>query len=76
MGTLLKDMPIHAEKIENNFSLLGQISDEIETACIVDSSNNYLPNAEVDNPRGIAQSILNEIVDFVNQNYEWKGLKA
>lgn len=76
MSTLLKDMPIHAERIENNFSLLGQISDEIETACIHDGKRNYLADAEVDNPQGIAKSILDEIVDFVNQNYEWKGLKS
>lgn len=90
MGTLLKDMPIHMERIENNYSLKGLISDEIECGCELCFSttidgiegdgfsrgDNAEGFVEIENLNVLSEKVLKVIVDFVNQNYEWRGAKA
>lgn len=66
MSTLLKDLPEHKERIENNFHLKNDIRKQINTAM-----RTY--NAK---PETFADNILDLIATFVNENYEWKGIKA
>lgn len=60
---LLKDMPIHMERIENNQSLKQDIEQII---------NSY-EFEETDVPL-ISEEILTTITEFVNQNYTFKGI--
>lgn len=122
MDTLLKDMPIHMERIENNYMLGESIKDtldmvEIDTSLDNDFENNFIQRIlddldgaefEIENGRvaignkqdlaiaifkslkieiedehfavgnggDVAMAIRENITDFVNQNYEWKGLKS
>lgn len=66
MKTLLKDLPEFAERIESNYLLNADIS-EIVADCL-DHTNDYTSETEP------TEKILSIITDFVNQNYEWKGL--
>lgn len=122
MDTLLKDMPIHAERIENNYLLGKELEDALDDAefdesyddckneavsAIVDAlrqadfaiNNNEIkiedPEllaqaiwkvvedaldgnvvGEISNKTEIASKVRETLTEFVNQNYEWKGLKA
>lgn len=123
--TLLKDMPIHMERIENNYLLSEAIKDGLneievdvtidfkacEESCIssiadilkqheefsIESNTISIDDHEslaqlcwaaikgllaenheheITNDSEVAILIRDEMTDFVNQNYEWKGLKA
>ena len=85
MKTLLKDMPEHMERIEDNWSLKGHIQDEIEqniSVCFNKTIGEYSggDNArlyiDIDNLPILSEMLLSVITDFVNQNYEWKGVKS
>ncbi len=65
MTTLLKDMPEHMERIEGNYSLKQDIVNVIAMYGDIDD------DAEL-----IADELLPIITEFVNQNYEWKGVKS
>lgn len=55
MSTLLKDLPIHKERIEEAWTLKNSIQDEVGDI-------------------KTTENILKLIAEFVNDNYEWKGL--
>lgn len=76
MGTLLKDMPIHMERIENNYSLMDEIKYKIEYGLEFDHKGSNYSDISVNNAKEISENLLGIFTDFVNQNYEWKGLKA
>ena len=94
MNTLLKDMPEHMERIEDNWSLKGAIEDILSTEasmCLTDNifniesedvpqprskGDNLSYIAEIDNKSDLAELIIKELTQFVNQNYEWKGVKS
>lgn len=123
MSTLLKDLPEHKERIENNYLLGEELKDclddlEIDETSLgerfktdfVSAVMNVLTGAEfilegneikignrndlalecfdemidnlqggnirVLNAGGIAVKIREKVTDFVNENYEWKGIKA
>ncbi len=61
MSTLLKDMPIHKERIEGNRMLENSIRDIMETYSL---DNGDIPD--------VISEIMPLITDFVNENYEWK----
>lgn len=58
------------ERIENNYSLIEQIREEIFENAEIENTGD-----EVSNPEVLAENILKTISEFVNQNYEWKGVK-
>lgn len=66
MEKLLKDMPEFAERIENNVFLKNDISEAIRT-----TENTSLSGHQSE---FIAEQVIQVITDFVNQNYEWKGV--
>lgn len=79
MKTLLKDLPEFAERIENNYVLQDKIKDcliENEQTLFEDNSENAnsLEAVSADDYNVVCELILKELADFVNQNYEWKGL--
>lgn len=76
MGTLLKDMPEHMERIENNFTLLDEIKYKIEYNSEFEHKGSNDSDVSIVNVRTVSEEILEYIAEFVNQNYEWKGLKA
>lgn len=63
MNTLLKDLPEHKERIENSFHLQKDITRAIQTSMSV-------------GPELSAKRIMDLVATFVNENYEWKGIKA
>lgn len=74
MTTLLKDMPEHMERIEGNsinaeiMDVLNEHSDWSETR-----GNNVVDEGDFEL---IIEAVKNKITEFVNQNYEWKGVKS
>lgn len=92
MKTLLKDMPEHMERIENNYVLIDKIKDIVETEstrCLTEniifqedppiphsSGDNITNYSAIDNGRDLAELIIKELTEFVNQHYEWKGVKS
>lgn len=76
MGTLLKDMPIHMERIEGNYSLIGKIKDEIEYVSNFGRTGSAPEDVEITNINAVAERCLDVIVYFVNQNYSFKGQLA
>lgn len=73
MKTLLKDMPEHMERIEGN-SINAEIMNvfnehsywsETRQGNVIDEGDFEL----------IVEAVKNKITEFVNQNYEWKGVK-
>lgn len=74
MGTILKDMPIHMERIEN-YTVSKNIQDIIESHSDWSECRQANCIDEKSYP-SLNDEIRNAVIDFVNQNYEWKGLKA
>lgn len=79
MKTLLKDMPEHMERIEDNFILQDKIKDCLmENQIVVFETNsensecNYALHSNEFN--STSEAILKELTEFVNQNYTWKGI--
>lgn len=68
MKTLLKDLPEHKERIENNHFLKEDLS-----MAIMNTENISITKIQSD---FITESVMELITDFVNENYEWKGIKA
>lgn len=74
--TLLKDMPKHAERIEGNYSLLGIIKDRLNDATVVNGLHIQIHGGRIEFAGTVSLNILNDIEEFVNTNYNWKGDKA
>lgn len=75
MNTLLKDLPEHKERIEYNFSLKKDI------ISVIGNNSDYSTTMEtvvLKEPyfECTAEEIVEKIIAFVNENYEWKGIKA
>lgn len=72
-------MPIHMERIENNFILQDKIKD-----CLIENQqtvfeymkddDNPLDAVISDDFNKISELILEKITEFVNQNYTFKGI--
>lgn len=75
MSTLLKDLPQHKERIENNMFLEQDIRDILSQQASYSSTNERLMLLE-DEFSAVAEFILEKLANFVNENYEWKGIKA
>ncbi len=75
MKTLLKDLPEHKERIEGNYSLVNDI-----TRVLKDNSEySYTMECNVIKAEYFesnAQEIVEKVINFINENYEWKGIKA
>jgi hypothetical protein len=72
MKTLLKDMPEHMEKIDT-LSILQKIKD-----CLIENQSELDGETVIEEDMfdDTAEQILEKLTEFVNQNYEWKGVKS
>ncbi len=85
MKKLLKDMPEHMERIENNYVLIDKIKDIVETestCCLTENivfqedppiphsiGDNITDYSTIDNGNAVAELIIKELTDHVNENY-------
>ena len=75
MKTLLKDMPEHMERMEANYETISAIKDILDEHSDYSETRGEYVIGEDDFTK-ISTLINEKLTEFVNQNYEWKGLKS
>lgn len=82
MNTLLKDLPEHKERIENSYLFRQDIKDALKNSaeCLFDKSErgNVIELTETnavseENFGTVTEDIIQCLIEFVNDNYEFKG---
>lgn len=75
MEPLLKDLPQHKERIENNTFLAQDLTEICDDFLEWSESRQQRIIEESELPRMLLL-LTEKMTNFVNENYEWKGIKA